>query len=72
MLIMNDLEWPIPSYFAVYYEKFKNVMQRAEKVALILTWWNTFYQIKDASDPYVVDMAQIGPNSHKENSDNIT
>ncbi len=32
---MSDLEWPVPSYYVIYYEKFKKVMQRTEKVALI-------------------------------------
>ncbi len=35
MVIMNDLEWPLLSYYVIYYEKFKKVMQRTEKEALI-------------------------------------
>ncbi len=31
MVIMNDLEWPMLSYYVIYYEKFKKVMQRTEK-----------------------------------------
>ncbi len=31
---MNDVEWPMLLYYVIYYEKFKNVMQRTEKVAL--------------------------------------
>ncbi len=34
MVIMNDLEWPILSYYVIYYEKLKNVMQWIEKEAL--------------------------------------
>ncbi len=32
MVIMNDLEWPLLSYYVIYYEKFKNVMQWTKKV----------------------------------------
>ncbi len=35
MVIMNDLEWPMLSYYVILYEKFRNVMQKTEKVALI-------------------------------------
>ncbi len=34
MAIMNDLEWPMLSYYVIYYEKLKKVMQRREKEAL--------------------------------------
>ncbi len=34
---MNDLEWPMFSYYVIYYEKFKKVMQRTEKEALNMT-----------------------------------
>ncbi len=34
MVIMNDVEWPRLSYYVIYYEKFKQVTQRTEKVAL--------------------------------------
>ncbi len=34
MVIMNDLEWPMLSYYVIYYETFKKVMQRTEKEAL--------------------------------------
>ncbi len=37
MVIMNDLEWPMLSYYVIYYEKFKKVIQRIEKEALITT-----------------------------------
>ncbi len=33
MLIMNDLEWPMFSYYVIYYEMFRKVMQRTEKEA---------------------------------------
>ncbi len=36
MVIMNDLKWPMLSYYVIYYEKFGNVMQQTEKVALIM------------------------------------
>ncbi len=32
---MNDLEWPMLSYYVIYYENFRKVMQWTEKVALI-------------------------------------
>ncbi len=31
---MNDIERPMLLYYVIYYERFKNVLQRAEKVAL--------------------------------------
>ncbi len=31
---INDLEWPMLSYYVLYYEKFRKVMQQTEKVAL--------------------------------------
>ncbi len=34
MLIMNDLEWPMLSYYVIYNEMFKKVIQRREKEAL--------------------------------------
>ncbi len=34
IVIMNDLEWQMLSYYVFYYEKFKKVMQRTEKEAL--------------------------------------
>ncbi len=34
MVIMNDFEWPMLLYYVIYDEKFKNVIQRTEKVAL--------------------------------------
>ncbi len=34
MVIINDLEWPMLSYYVSYYEKFRKVMQWTEKVAL--------------------------------------
>ncbi len=34
MMIINDLEWPMLSYYVIYYEKFRKVMQRTEKEAL--------------------------------------
>ncbi len=34
MVIMNDLEWGMLSYYVIYYEKFLKVMQWTEKVAL--------------------------------------
>ncbi len=34
MAIVNDLEWPMLSYYVIYYERFRKVMQQTEKVAL--------------------------------------
>ncbi len=34
MVIMNDLEWSMLSYYVISYEKFRKVMQQTEKVAL--------------------------------------
>ncbi len=34
MVIMNDLEWSMFSYYVIYYEKFTKIMQRTEKLAL--------------------------------------
>ncbi len=36
MVIMNDLDWPILSYYLIYYEK---VMQWTEKEALNVVWF---------------------------------
>ncbi len=36
MVIVNDLERPMLSYYVIYYEKFKKVMQWTEKEALII------------------------------------
>ncbi len=30
---MNELEWPILSYYVIYSEKFSKIMQRTEKEA---------------------------------------
>ncbi len=37
-MIMNDLEWPMLSYYVIYYEKFRKVMLRTEKEALTWVW----------------------------------
>ncbi len=37
MVIMNDLEWPMLSYYVIYYEKFKKIMQWTGKEALKYT-----------------------------------
>ncbi len=34
MVIMNDVEWSILSYYVICYEKFKKDIERTEKVAL--------------------------------------
>ncbi len=34
MEIINDLECPVLSYYVIYYEKFRKVMQRTEKEVL--------------------------------------
>ncbi len=30
MVIMNDVEWPMLSYYVIYYEKLKKVMQKSK------------------------------------------
>ncbi len=35
MVIMNALEWSMLSYYVIYYEKFRKIMQWTEKEALI-------------------------------------
>ncbi len=42
-MIMNDLESSMLSYHGIYYEKFRKIMQRTEKEALILSvlWGST-------------------------------
>ncbi len=35
MVIMNYLEWPMFSYYVIYYEKFRKVMKQTEKEALM-------------------------------------
>ncbi len=35
MVIMNDLEWPMFSYYVLYYKMFRKIKQQAEKEALI-------------------------------------
>ncbi len=34
MVIMNELEWQMLSYYVIYYDKFRNVMKWADKLAL--------------------------------------
>ncbi len=34
MVIMNDFEWPVFSYYVIYIWKVKKVMQQTEKEAL--------------------------------------
>ncbi len=34
MVLMNDLEWPMLSYYVIYGEKFRKIMQRTEEEAL--------------------------------------
>ncbi len=47
MVIMNDLDWPMLSYYVIKYEKFRKVMQRTEKLCLAvcfhlaLNWLST-------------------------------
>ncbi len=45
MVIMNDLEWPMLSYYVIYYERFRKDMQRTEKVALSWKWYCMLYYI---------------------------
>ncbi len=34
MVIMNDVEWPMGSYYVIYYEKLRKIMQWTEKEVL--------------------------------------
>ncbi len=52
MVIMNDLEEPMLSYYVLYYEKFRKVMQRTEKEALIV------YLISVVNMQYVIYLQQ--------------
>ncbi len=36
MVIINDLELPMLSYYVIYFEKLRKIMQRTEKEALSL------------------------------------
>ncbi len=36
----DDLDWPMLSYYVIYYEKFRKVLQRTEKVALTVKHLN--------------------------------
>ncbi len=36
MVIMNDLEQPMFSYYVIYFEKFRKVMQRTEKESIFI------------------------------------
>ncbi len=42
IVVMNDLEWQMLSYYVIWYEKFRKVIQQTEKVAfnLIRPWLN--------------------------------
>ncbi len=42
---MNELEWPMLSYYVIYYEKFRKVMKRTEKEAL--TYKSMFLNVDD-------------------------
>ncbi len=35
-MVINDLEWPMHSYYVIYYEKLKKIMQQTEKITLIV------------------------------------
>ncbi len=37
MVIMNNLEWAMLSYYVIYYDKFRKIMQWTEKEALNLS-----------------------------------
>ncbi len=38
MVFMNELEWPMLSYYVIYYDKFRNVMHQTEKEAFFNIW----------------------------------
>ncbi len=42
MVIMNDLDKPMLSYYVIYYQKFKKVMQQTEKEALSCLFVDVF------------------------------
>ncbi len=56
MVIMNDLEWPMLSYYVIYFERFRKVMQQTEKVALMystLEWaigFSVLYKLLNVVD----------------------
>ncbi len=47
MVIMNDLEQLMLSYYVIYFEKFRKVMQQAEERSfkLLLSNFDILYQI---------------------------
>ncbi len=50
IVIMNDLEWLMLSYYVVYYDKFRKIMQQTEKE--VLKWYRPrwyIYQITSNS-----------------------
>ncbi len=49
MVIMNDLEWPMISYYMIYYEKFNKIMQWIEKAALSIVLGSDSYNVFDKS-----------------------
>ncbi len=56
MVIMNDLEWPMLSYYVIYYEKFIKFMQRTEKEALkwssVIDVYNVLMDYADYDHPW--------------------
>ncbi len=56
MVIMNDLEWPMHSYYVIYYEKIKKVMQQTEKEALLYRN-GTFYSHSKTGELFKLSVA---------------
>ncbi len=59
MVIMNDLEWPMLSYYVIYYEKLRKVMQRTEKEALAVCVFQIEYFILLTYISYTFNMFKI-------------
>ncbi len=56
---MNDLEWPMLSYYVIYYEKLRKVMQRTEKEALAVCVFQIEYFILLTYISYTFNMFKI-------------
>ncbi len=54
---MNDLECPILSYYMIYYEKFRKVIQRTEEEALTRVWSSYMHPV-EKKFPFEKEWAQ--------------
>ncbi len=50
----DDLEWPMLSYYVIYCEKFRKVLQRTEKVALTEIWKIVFQENGNGRLPVIL------------------